>query len=316
MEHPRMVPPDTTSPCHPSSPGKVAATAILLTRVLGTTKEAIGEIARDKQTSNSFIVMVSSNVGTTTTTTRSSKRSFEVAIILCWRKSCVSENNITLGEGMMAISECLGKAKGLWPMTHSHPPQPTSTTCNRLFVSSISSFYFLCVVCLYYYYYSLHTYELDCVTYRTQRYGVYPAILSAIRKYRTCSLETLYIGISKFILMGPTSRRIWVVHGCDKVTLAFMVCSVPPGSFFMVQRILPSARTNSALVYPVPGLEMTLQWATLVHFGSGSSTDTFAPKWFCGISARIKMVISSVLESTSSMDGKMRNGVEKSPVNR
>merc|ERR1712087_1042245 len=96
------------------------------------------------------------------------------------------------------------------------------------------------------------------------------------------------MGISKFMLMGPISRLIWVVQVWLRAILAFMVCSVPPGIFLMVQRILPSARTNSALVAPLPGLAMTLQEAVAVHFGMGISTVTLAPKWFEGMSARIK----------------------------
>jgi len=127
-------------------------------------------------------------------------------------------------------------------------------------------------------YYNRHTYELLCVTYLTQRYGVYPTILSATRRYRTCRFDTLYMGISKHILIGPICCRMCVVQVFDRVTLQRIVCSDPPGNFFMVHTILLSAATYSALALPVPGALIKLHEApATTDFGSGISTNTLAP---------------------------------------
>ena len=116
--------------------------------------------------------------------------------------------------------------------------------------------------------------------------------------------------------MGPISLRICDVHGWFRVTLTFIVCSVAPGNFFKVQRTFLSCETNSALDAPVPGLVTRVHDAAAVHLGRGNSTDTLAPKWLSGISARTRTDISIVFEAVSSIEGKIRKGVRNSPVKR
>ena len=58
--------------------------------------------------------------------------------------------------------------------------------------------------------------------------------MDAIFRYLTCRFETLYMGISKFMEMGPTSFLHSVAVGFFKVILAIIVCSMPPWNFLMV----------------------------------------------------------------------------------
>ena len=50
----------------------------------------------------------------------------------------------------------------------------------------------------------------------------------AIFKYWTASRDTLYIGISKFMLTGPISFLLSCAVASRKVILATSACSCPP----------------------------------------------------------------------------------------
>jgi len=57
----------------------------------------------------------------------------------------------------------------------------------------------------------------------------------AILRYWTCSRETLYIGISKFICTGPISFLISDAVADGSVILAIKTCSVAPTNLLIVQ---------------------------------------------------------------------------------
>jgi hypothetical protein len=124
-----------------------------------------------------------------------------------------------------------------------------------------------------------------------------PTVMRMFQKVRTCRPDTLYMGTSNCMAMGPTSRLCAAVAGWSRVSLQRMASSEPPTSLRMVHCTFLEEETNSAdepgrfteyskaTLHRQPG-EMSARWTTgperisthlAVALGTGMLTTTPAP---------------------------------------